>query len=105
MLHTAQVREVAEQIEAACRRDGLGLALDQRASGAYGSLSVNVTGPAERVNALRSSLGEDHPALAYGAPRARTWSRRFWRPVHYPIMLVPLRLESRQPTNASQGRC
>lgn len=58
VLPVAQAREVADQIEATCRRDGLGLALDRRASGAYGSLSVNVTGPAERVNALRSSLAK-----------------------------------------------
>ena len=56
VLPAAQARELPEQIEAACRRDGLGLSLDRRASGAYGSLSVNVTGPAERVNALRSSV-------------------------------------------------
>ena len=58
VLPAAQAREVAEQIESVCRRDGLGLALDRRASGAYGSLSVNVTGPPERVNALRSSLAK-----------------------------------------------
>lgn len=54
----AQARELADQIEATCRRDGLGLALDRRTSGAHGSLSVSVTGPPERVNALRSTLAK-----------------------------------------------
>jgi hypothetical protein len=38
-----------------------------------------------------------------GAPRTRTWSRRFWRPVPYPIWPVPLRTDSRR-TPAAYNR-
>ena len=63
--------------------------------------------PEGRPGVGRGSLGREPgltPAQPSGAARARTWNRRFWRPVPYPIWPLPQGGQHRAPGRVMRAK-